>query len=319
MTSTSTINGIHEHAECYPLLADDDLAALAEDIRENGQRDPVTVTSDGLLIDGRNRARACAMLGIEPLVEVYEGDDIGAFVRSRNMRRHQPVGSLAMSTALSLQADGLRENGRWKRGSVDISASGNSESQWRQRLAEAGVVLDYAPDNAAPVVSGAVALRSAFEQADRIRKSAEAEKIRERELKKREREEAKEQAERNAQIVADLTQADQGQYVDLIDSGAMTPASAWAAYMEDTRKEREKKAQEKRNAEQAAGGVARSVMALHALTDPVVLDRFLTVEWPLGHAGASPAARDRMTPQHFRDIADALNQLADSWKGAPNA
>jgi hypothetical protein len=59
-----------------------------------------------------------------------------------------------MATALVLEADGRRENGRWRRGAVDITESGNTESQWRQRLTEAGVVLDYKPDLTADVVSG---------------------------------------------------------------------------------------------------------------------------------------------------------------------
>ena len=48
-----------------------------------------------------------------------------------------------MSTALVLAADGRREGGRWKRGSVGL---GNAESRkngsdWRNRLNEAGIVL----------------------------------------------------------------------------------------------------------------------------------------------------------------------------------
>ena len=47
------------------------------------------------------------------------------------------------------------------------------------------------------------------------------------------------EAERNAQIIADLTQAEAIVYLDMIESGQMTPQSAWAAHREDTRKERE--------------------------------------------------------------------------------
>ena len=55
-----------------------------------------------------------------------------------------------MATALVLQADGRRENGRWRRDSVDIHGSVNSRT-WQQRLNECGVILDHAPHLAADV------------------------------------------------------------------------------------------------------------------------------------------------------------------------
>ena len=64
-----------------------------------------------------------------------------------------------MATAVVLQADGRREGGRWRRGSVQV---GNDESVitggWAQRLKEAGVILDYAPDLAFRVTDGSLAL-----------------------------------------------------------------------------------------------------------------------------------------------------------------
>lgn len=57
------------------------------------------------------------------------------------------TGSRAMSTALSLQADGLRKNGRWKRGSVDKGESSFNEesSAWKFAMKHAGLVLDELP------------------------------------------------------------------------------------------------------------------------------------------------------------------------------
>ncbi|MGI8614443.1 MAG: hypothetical protein ACR2KL_10950 [Nocardioidaceae bacterium] len=100
-----------------------------------------------------------------------------------------------MATAMVLAADGRRKDGRWRRGSVAISESGNSESQWSQRLAEAGIVLDYAPDLAEQVVAGTLTLHAAYTQADANRRSTEADQIAEREQARRDREEATETAE----------------------------------------------------------------------------------------------------------------------------
>lgn len=163
------ITGVHEHAEYYPMLSEEQLEELAADIKENGQRDPITVTSDGILIDGRNRWEACKRLGIEPAIEVEDPKDVGAFVRSRNERRHQSTGSRAMSTALSLEHDGKRKNGRWARGSIHgdntesrVSASGRT---WTDAMRQSGLVLDLLPDLAWQVVDGAIALDDAYRQA----------------------------------------------------------------------------------------------------------------------------------------------------------
>jgi hypothetical protein len=42
-----------------------ELCDLADDIKANGLRDPITLTPDGQLLDGRNRALACVQAGVE--------------------------------------------------------------------------------------------------------------------------------------------------------------------------------------------------------------------------------------------------------------
>lgn len=73
-------------------------------------------------------------------------------------RRNMSTGARAMATALVLEADGRRKDGRWMRGSVRevgaIYESVNSDSSWTVRLAECGVVLDFKPDLAPLVVGG---------------------------------------------------------------------------------------------------------------------------------------------------------------------
>lgn len=54
-----------------------------------------------------------------------------------------------MTTALVLEADGRRVNGRWTYGSVTFTKIGKSDTQRSQRLTEAGIVLDFKPDLAA--------------------------------------------------------------------------------------------------------------------------------------------------------------------------
>ena len=85
------INGVSEHADFYPMLGEEALAELAADIQANGQRNPIMVNKDGVLLDGRNRLAACKKLGIEPLIEVYAGtDEERLFVRQMSAVTSRP-------------------------------------------------------------------------------------------------------------------------------------------------------------------------------------------------------------------------------------
>ena len=56
----------HPFAELFPMMDDGELKELANDIKANGQREDIT-TLDGMILDGRNRFRACEMAGVEPM------------------------------------------------------------------------------------------------------------------------------------------------------------------------------------------------------------------------------------------------------------
>ena len=44
------------------------------DADANGLHEPIALTPDNLLLDGRHRALACAVAGIEPTAFTYDGD-----------------------------------------------------------------------------------------------------------------------------------------------------------------------------------------------------------------------------------------------------
>ena len=46
---------LHPDAEKVPMASGEDLAALDASLRENGQQDPIDVTPDGVILDGRTR------------------------------------------------------------------------------------------------------------------------------------------------------------------------------------------------------------------------------------------------------------------------
>lgn len=75
----------HPAAEAFPMMEDGRYGELLSDIRENGQREPITVC-DGMILDGRNRYRACLEAGVDPVTRDFAGDP-WAFAWSLNGAR----------------------------------------------------------------------------------------------------------------------------------------------------------------------------------------------------------------------------------------
>jgi phage N-6-adenine-methyltransferase len=78
---------VHPAAELFPMLPESELSELADDIAKHGLKNAVTLTRDGVLLDGRNRVAACTRAGVKPRFGQYEGDDPTAYVVSINLRR----------------------------------------------------------------------------------------------------------------------------------------------------------------------------------------------------------------------------------------
>lgn len=88
----------HEVANIFPLMQGDEFEALKADIASNGQREPIWLHTDGSIIDGRNRYRACMDLDIQPVFRTWDGKgSLVAFVVSLNLhRRHLDAGQRSM-------------------------------------------------------------------------------------------------------------------------------------------------------------------------------------------------------------------------------
>ena len=78
----------HPASEIFPMRLEHEVQALANDIREHGLRTPIGVL-DGQILDGRARFRACAIAGVEAVMQVVETDDPLAFVVIKNLEQRQ--------------------------------------------------------------------------------------------------------------------------------------------------------------------------------------------------------------------------------------
>lgn len=138
---------VHPAAERFPLLADDALASMAEDIAANGLRHAIVLEPQGQIVDGRNRLAACNLAGVEPRFEtndeLTDDDAIEDYVLSVNVEtRSLTNGQKAMFRARNLHRQGKRKNGRWQREAITQDSA--LSRGWAEQMRQAGLVIDVA-------------------------------------------------------------------------------------------------------------------------------------------------------------------------------
>jgi hypothetical protein len=90
---------VHPAADVFPMLSDEELQKLGEDIKHYGLTDPILLIGDQV-VDGRNRLEAIERAGLKPRdfvrVEHLPAVDAAALVISKNLlRRHMTKAQIA--------------------------------------------------------------------------------------------------------------------------------------------------------------------------------------------------------------------------------
>lgn len=123
----------HPIANIWPMMSDEDIAGLAADIRSQGLIEPVWIY-DGKILDGRNRAKACVVAGVDLRTRTYTGDNPVGFAFSLNeKRRHLSSGARA---ALAVEAKPLYEAEAKKR-QKELAGTRSNPGEVPQKVAEA--------------------------------------------------------------------------------------------------------------------------------------------------------------------------------------
>jgi ParB-like nuclease domain len=160
----------HPFAALFPELPPEELTQLARDIKERGQLEPI-ILYKGVILDGRNRYRACQIAGVKPRIEEFNAKATKRspeeFVLSRNLRRrHLSVGQKAAialewsdQIELSPEPEKNKERGRPK-GALSEAAKYIGINE--QRVFEVRQIRDANPSLYQDVKAGRRSLNGAL-------------------------------------------------------------------------------------------------------------------------------------------------------------
>jgi len=161
---------IHEVANIFPMMTDEEFESLKADIEANGLLEPVWLhPDDHSIIDGRNRYKACTELGATPKYRYWDGKgSLVSFVVSLNLkRRHLNESQRGMVAAklANMSHGGDRKSDEIK-GSIEplISQAEAAHilSVGKETVKRSKAVQDHGtPELVAAVESGEVAVSTA--------------------------------------------------------------------------------------------------------------------------------------------------------------
>jgi len=93
----------HPLSAAFPSMSEADFLALKDDIKANGQREPVLLY-EGMVLDGWHRYRACCDLGLKPSQFTFNDGDPVAFVKSQNLHRRHLTASQRAAAVVACAA-----------------------------------------------------------------------------------------------------------------------------------------------------------------------------------------------------------------------
>jgi len=183
---------VHPVAALFPMMSDEELDDLAEDIKTNGLIHPIVRDADEQIVDGRNREEACYRADIAPTFEELNGRDPVAFIWSANMERRQMNAAQKAMVAARMARD-------FKKSLRSMAIDGGPSIS---RITLAATVLDYAPEMADNITAGLESLDRAYEVAKRRKADLESSQQRE-QLRARELAQLRKADAKLAQLVTD--------------------------------------------------------------------------------------------------------------------
>jgi ParB-like chromosome segregation protein Spo0J len=148
---------VHEHADLFPMLPEDELETLAADIKKHGLIHPIVVDDNDQIVDGRNRLAACKIAGVKPTFEKLNGRDADSFIVSANLARRNLTKGQQAAVYATIYPEG-EKGGRGKKGKAS-----ESDGFSATRVKQARAVLKHSRELLKEVISGTKSLDDALE------------------------------------------------------------------------------------------------------------------------------------------------------------
>lgn len=284
---------IHPYADRWPMRTPDEIESMAESIRANGQRFPIILTPEGVLVDGRNRLRACEIADIPPFWEVRTEldceDAIVAFIWDANGdRRDMSKGAKAMLAALMP-------------GSVRLLSNHHSLSH--AYVVKARQVIEFCDETVIEaVIADKTPLNEAYAEAQQIKATVQAEEIAER----KRRAEEKAAAEKRQTALDDL-RANRPDLAALVDDEKLSIGDALLIRQKDAEKQRQKREMEQQAIRNLVNDAHLAFTIIDGYRHPETVAR-IRANW-------QPQVRD-WTAADLHELASILTAVADQWETA---
>lgn len=170
----------HPAADLFPMMPESELRELADNIKARGLIEPIVIL-DGQILDGRNRAKACDMVGVEPRELIYsdERSPVEYVMAANKLRRHMTPSQLAAvaveaakmmaAEAKARQVSKLKQNAentveanlpqREKGRSTDIAAAAVGVSP--RTVRDAKFVAEHSPEEFQKIKEGKTSVHAA--------------------------------------------------------------------------------------------------------------------------------------------------------------
>lgn len=184
------LQGVHDAATLLPWMSAEEYLGLKNDADKYGFLEPVTITSDRHVLDGRNRLCASLELEKDVRLEIRDCENPLVFVLSKNLHhRHLTVGQravLALDVKVAFEAEAKKKSkanltpgnpksievidlsprkGSGKEEEKSVSRAAKTTQVSRASVQRAQVVKDIAPDLLQAVKQGEMAIDAAHKEA----------------------------------------------------------------------------------------------------------------------------------------------------------
>ncbi len=281
---------VHSYADLWPIRPADEIEEMAASISQRRQRLPIILTPDGVLVDGRNRLRACELAGVSPWFEVDPSliteDEIVAYIWDANGdRRNLSKGQRAMLAAL--------------RPDSTVSLSENTGVALGY-IGKARQVIQWCDSEVVEaVISGDLALNDAYALAQEIKANEQADEI----ARKKAEKEAKEKAERDERLLEDL-RTNRPDLADLVLEKRLPLDEALRLRAVDREKERKREAAKAEKIRQRNLDFSLIFAGIGQLEHREIFEEIRDNYTPIV---------DPITSDTFRKSAEILLSLADDW------